>query len=217
MTFWAIVPVKPLRRGKSRLSAVLTEDERTQLNRQLLIHTVQVLNQVPGLEDVLVVSRDPQALAVARDHDARTLLEDGSPHLNVALARATVVARTYNARGVLIMPADLPHLNAEDVQTMLTAGDHPPVVVLAPDQRREGTNAMLINPAGLIEYDFGPQSFERHKALAEAAGVPVKVCELPSLAQDVDLPEDLAYLIGQADNWLRGEPQPPDPEELAES
>lgn len=214
MTFWAIVPVKPLRRGKSRLSGVLSEDERTQLNRQLLIHTVQVLSQVEGLEHILVVSRDPQALAVARDYNARTLLEDGSPHLNVALTRATAVARTYNARGVLILPADLPHLNPADVQTMLAAGEHPPVVVLAPDQRREGTNAMLINPAGLIEYDFGPQSFERHKRLAEAAGVAVKVCELPSLAQDVDLPEDLAFLNGQAADWLRPEPQPQNPEEL---
>ncbi len=29
MALWAIVPVKPLRRGKSRLAKVLTQDERT--------------------------------------------------------------------------------------------------------------------------------------------------------------------------------------------
>jgi len=36
MTLWAIVPVKPLRRGKSRLSGMLSEDERAHLNEVLL-------------------------------------------------------------------------------------------------------------------------------------------------------------------------------------
>ena len=39
MTIWAIVPVKPLRRGKSRLAGALSEDERTHLNQLLLEHT----------------------------------------------------------------------------------------------------------------------------------------------------------------------------------
>jgi 2-phospho-L-lactate guanylyltransferase len=58
MTLWAIVPVKPLRRGKSRLADVLTQDERTDLNRRLLVHTIDTLTAMPELEHVLVVSRD---------------------------------------------------------------------------------------------------------------------------------------------------------------
>lgn len=77
---------------------------------------------------------------------------------------------------------------------MLAAAQEPPVVVIAPDHRYEGTNALLINPAGLIEYDFGPNSFERHKKRAEDAGAKLVVCELPSLAHDVDVPEDLGFL-----------------------
>ena len=40
MTIWAIVPVKPLRRGKSRLAGLLSEEQRTCLNRYLLEHTL---------------------------------------------------------------------------------------------------------------------------------------------------------------------------------
>ena len=47
MTLWAIVPVKPLRWGKSRLAGVLTQDERTDLNSQLLAHTVDTLTAIP--------------------------------------------------------------------------------------------------------------------------------------------------------------------------
>lgn len=36
MSIWAILPVKPLRRGKSRLAGALTEEERAALNEELL-------------------------------------------------------------------------------------------------------------------------------------------------------------------------------------
>lgn len=205
MALWAVVPVKPLRWGKSRLASVLSEEERTSLNRKLLSHTIDTLIELPELEQVLVVSRDPEALALARYRGARTVLEDGAPHLNIALTRATVIATTYAARGVLILPADLPQISAGDIQAMIEAGTNPPVVVIAPDYRGEGTNAMLVNPAGLIQYDFGPDSFERHVAQAKSKGAEVKVLNLSSLAHDVDLPEDLTFLNGQLDYWTKKE------------
>jgi len=70
MTIWAIVPVKPLRRGKSRLAETLSEDERAELNQSLLQHTLQTLTDVKELEQVLVVSRDPHALTIARQFGA---------------------------------------------------------------------------------------------------------------------------------------------------
>lgn len=191
MTFWAIVPVKPLRRGKSRLAEVLTQDERTDLNRRLLAHTLDTLTAIPEIEHVLVISRDQSALALAREYGARTLQESGAPKLNLALARATVVAKNYATQGVLIVPADLPLITTEDVRAMLERAHDPPVVVVAPDLRRQGTNALLVHPVGLIEYEFGPGSFQRHCERALEAGARLEVCELPSLALDMDLPEDL--------------------------
>jgi len=188
---WAIVPVKPLRRGKSRLASVLTQDERADLNRRLLAHTLEALTAIPELEHVLVISRDQAALALAREYGARTVQESGTPQLNVALARATIVARNYATRGVLIVPADLPLITPEDVRAMLARADDPPVVVVAPDRRRRGTNALLVCPTGLIEYEFGPDSFLRHCERATRAGARLEICELPSLALDMDLPEDL--------------------------
>ena len=194
MTLWAIVPVKPLRRGKSRLSGALTEDERAQLNEKLLEHTLTTLSGLKELEQVLVVSRDPHALTIARNHGARTVREDGQPHLNTALTRATVVAQVYATRGVLILPADLPLLSRDDILALIERATNPPVVVIAPDRHQQGTNALLISPSGLIEYDFGPDSFRRHCERAREAGARLEIVTLPSLELDLDLPEDLALL-----------------------
>lgn len=196
MTLWAIVPVKPLRRGKSRLASALSEDERTQLNQFLLEHTLTTLAELKDVEQVLVISRDPAALSIAREHGARTVREDGSPKLNTALQRATVVAQVYATRGVLVLPADLPLLTREDIQAMIERAANPPVVVIAPDRHGSGTNALLISPSGLIAYDFGKNSFDRHCTRAKEAGARLEIMQLPSLALDLDLPEDLALLEG---------------------
>ncbi len=191
MTLWAIVPVKPLRRGKSRLAGALSEDERTELNRTLLQHTLKTLSDIKELEEVLVISRDPAVLTIARNYGARTVREDGQPELNTALKRATVVAQVYATRGVLVLPADLPLISREDVSILIERASEPPVVVIAPDRHEKGTNALLIAPSGLIEYDFGENSFQRHCARVKAADARLEIVNLPSLGLDLDLPEDL--------------------------
>jgi 2-phospho-L-lactate guanylyltransferase len=191
MTLWAIVPVKPLRRGKSRLAGALSEDERTNLNRSLLQNTLKTLSELKEVEEVLVISRDPHALTIARNYGARTVREDGQPELNTALKRATVVAQVYATGAVLILPADLPLITAEDVRALIERAGEPPTVVIAPDRHGTGTNALLISPSGLIEYDFGENSFQRHCQRAKEAGARLEIVNLPSLGLDLDLPEDL--------------------------
>lgn len=194
MTLWAIIPVKPLRRGKSRLAGALSEDERTELNRSLLEHTLKTLSALRELEEVLVISRDPQALALARSYGARTVREDSQSELNTALKRATIIAQVYATRGVLVLPADLPLITREDVLTLIEHAADPPVVVIAPDRHGKGTNALLMSPSGLIEYDFGENSFQRHCERVRETGARLEIVDLPSLGLDLDVPEDLEMI-----------------------
>lgn len=196
MSIWAIVPVKPLRRGKSRLAGMLTEDQRTRLNRYLLEHVLSVLKDVEEIEHTLVVSRDPAALALTREIGGRTVLENGAPQFNLALKRATAVAQLHGAHAVLILPADLPRIGARDVREVLRRGNRPPVVVIGPDRREDGTNALFVNPAGLIEYAYGPGSNHRHAENAGEAGARVEIVTRPAIGLDLDLPEDLEAVGG---------------------
>lgn len=171
----------------------------------MLVHTLEVLSQVPKVERMLVISRDSRALAVARKSGARTVTERGAPQLNKALSRATHLARGYGVSAVLILPADLPLITPEDVEKLIASGDNPPVVVIAPDRHGTGTNALLSSPPGLIEYDFGPDSYARHLAQAKASGTRVVICELPTLELDLDIPEDLELLRAWQDQVTMAE------------
>jgi 2-phospho-L-lactate guanylyltransferase len=194
MSLWAIVPVKPLRRGKSRLSAVLSEDERSQLNHQLFVHTIAVLKQVPAITDILVVSRDSDVLTEARELQVRTVTENGAPELNNALRRASLFSKSFSTEGILIVPADLPLMTPKDVTGFLGQCGHSPTAVIAPDRRRQGTNLLFTNPADLLVFSYGQESFERHINLARQKGARVEIVENERIARDLDVPEDYDLL-----------------------
>ena len=194
MALWAIVPVKPLRRGKSRLAKVISAEERADLNQYLLEHTIQVLSTIDEIENILVISRDTEALSLARDLGARTVQEYGSPGLNTALTRAVEIAKSYETCGILIIPADLPRLDADDLRRILIHRKQPPVVVIAPDRKKEGTNALLVCPPDLIEFSYGPGSFDKHSQAAKDGGIRLEILDLASLELDLDEPEDLALI-----------------------
>lgn len=193
MSIWAIVPVKPLRLGKSRLSGVLSDDERTVLNRMFLENALDILRTTPRIGQTLVVSRDPAALAIAREFGARTVLEDGTPNLNNALQRATMLAGSFDVNGVLVLPADLPLLTQPDIDNFIVTHTScaPPCVTISADRHNNGTNALLVSPPGLITYAYGPQSFSLHCEMARQKNAQVNIVTNYNLALDLDTPEDL--------------------------
>ncbi len=191
MNVWAVVPVKPLNRSKSRLSSVLTPDQREALSRQMLERTMNTLKQVKDLAGILVVSRDMAALRLARKYEAQTIQESGAPELNDALTRATQVLTTFNARGVMVVASDIPLMRTEHLEGMLSLAKFPPTLVIAADRHQDGTNIMLMRPPGLIPYCYGKGSFEKHVEAAKAIDAGLHVYESPHLALDVDTPADL--------------------------
>ncbi len=191
MSVWVIIPVKPLVRAKSRLSVALTPEQRQQLAESLMRHTIQVVKPIPQVAGVLVISRDTKALSIAREAGVHTVQESGAPELNHALMRATQVVSGMRGEAVLILPADLPLLAAEDILSMIALGREDNTMVIATDRAEDGTNAMLTRPPGLIRYAYGQGSYRRHIALAEDVGATVKTYSSERLMLDIDVPEDL--------------------------
>lgn len=183
-----VVPVRALEGAKSRLGAVLDAEERRDLVIGMLRRTVTAAREATGVSEVIVVSPDPEVLAVAQAAGARPLRQQ-SRGLNPAFQEARGAAAGVR---LLLLPADLPTITSADVAAILAAGDAAgsPSVVLAPDRHRRGTNALLLDPPDAIDPAFGGDSRAAHAWLAESADVPfVEVAGVLEL--DLDTPEDL--------------------------
>lgn len=190
----AIVPAKPFDAAKLRLAQVLEPAARVALSRRMFEQTLDVLARARGIARIAVVSRDEQVLQLARERAAWAIRETRSG-LNPALEQATAAARAQGLRAALIVPADLPKLEPRDVEQMIELGRTPPCVVIAPAQRDDGTNGLLVHPIGLIEYAFGRWSSIEHRRRGERAGARVEIYRSETIAFDLDLPED-AQMLG---------------------
>ncbi len=187
---WVIIPVKPLRRAKSRLARALKADQRAALARATFARTLDILASVDLIAGIVVVSSDLTVQDIARAKNAIPLAETESG-LNAAAAQACAWIAARGAAAVLIVPADLPLVTAADIESMIDLAREPACVVLAPDRREEGTNALLLRPPHAIRPAFGLSSFEAHRAQAIEGGLPVHIYRSATIALDIDLPADL--------------------------
>ena len=188
----AVVPVKDLRGTKSRLAPVLDPAARAGLTLYMMGRVVSRLIEA-GVNDVCVVSPDPVVLDEATRRGASPLPQK-SRGLNPALEEGRLRATGQGAPALLVLPADLPLIEAQDVHELLEDPEAP--VVIAPDGAREGTNALLLRPPDALPFLFGPDSFEAHLQAARDRHFEPRVCENAHLAFDLDTAGDLASYGG---------------------
>jgi len=198
---WAVVPIKALDQAKSRLAPVMGPADRRALVLEMLRHTLSVLRSSDGLRGIVVIGPDPEVGEVALAYGVEFLPESGGGGLNGALVQAAASLPARQGQGMLVIPGDLPHLRLSSIRELVRLAV-PCGVVIAPDLREFGTNALLLTPPDLIPFCFGLNSFRRHIAAAEAAGVTPIVVRSLDLAMDVDVPEDLGLVPGYEHLWF---------------
>ena len=198
MKIAAIIPVGTLEGAKTRLADTLDAEERHDLVEDLLARTVASALAVGRLDDVLVISPDPEVVTRAAEIGARTLRQR-TKGLNAGLAEARADAIAGGADAILVLPIDLPFVTPEAVAALLepltepSADDAVGHVVLVTDRHGTGTNALALRPPEIIDFAFGAGSRGRHRAAAEAANAAYTEVGGP-LTVDLDTPEDLVFV-----------------------
>jgi 2-phospho-L-lactate guanylyltransferase len=206
----ALVPIRSLAEGKSRLSGALSPEAREALTRRMLRRVVRAALDSGAVGTVLVVSPDPAALALAvvEGPGVVPLRQDRHrPGLNGALDQGRDWVAARHAAALLILFGDLPLLTTDDVRNLVRR-DAP--VVLAPDRHGTGTNAMLLRLGRFTEGDepfrfaFGPDSYAHHVDEAHRLELEIATALTPGTAFDLDTPDDLRLVMGDG-LWVTGD------------
>jgi 2-phospho-L-lactate guanylyltransferase len=193
MSALAILPIKSFKDAKRRLEPGLDPPSRRLLAEAMFSDVLVALKRVRSLDAVLVVTTDPVAQRIAGAYGARLLDEDDRGH-NYAAARGIRKALDEGAERVLVVPGDCPTLAPGEIDGLLARQHEVPSALIVPDRHGTGTNALLLAPPRSIEPSFGPGSRDRHAEFAREAGIHYEVVDVPTLALDVDTPEDLEAL-----------------------
>jgi 2-phospho-L-lactate guanylyltransferase len=195
----AILPVKSFSRAKQRLGASVAEDLRLELAGAMVADVMLALAETASIELTIVVTREDSVARTARRQGVFVLEDVAEEGQSPAAALGVRHALGAGIERVLCVPGDCPALDPAELDRLLAppegAGGHlEPEIVIVPDRHGTGTNGLLLSPPDAISPSFGPGSFERHRALALAAGVACRVERPPSLLLDVDTGADLAAL-----------------------
>ncbi len=201
MTIGAVLPVKDTGDAKQRLAGFLSAAERQRLALAMAEDVLETLARVPGLSDILVVTRDERAAALAARHGARVLTEPSNDGQSAAVERAAAAFGRTGVDSLLQVPGDVPGASVDEIEAVLAehkgARDNGPAVTLVPSHDRRGTNCVLCSPPGALPFAFGHDSFGPHCAAAWARGIAPRILPLPGLGLDIDTPDDLRAFIAR--------------------
>jgi 2-phospho-L-lactate guanylyltransferase len=182
-----IVLARDPRTAKTRLRGALGPAGRERLAAAMLDDVVAAA--VATGWPVLVVTDARSIAARARVAGASAMVAAARGTRDGA-RRGLTRAERGGAAAALIVAADVPLVRSADLRRIAAAGRRAEVVIV-PDRRGSGTNALFLRPPSRIAPRFGRRSLAAHRA---AAGVDGRVISIARLGLDVDTPADLQAL-----------------------
>lgn len=199
MSTAAVLPVKRFALAKQRLGESIDDELRLALARAMVSDVLLALARTPGVERTIVVTNEESVERDARESGAILIADSAEQGQSAAVSLGVARALAEGMTRVLCVPGDCPALDPVELSALLADGDQRQAaaaarVVIVPDRHGTGTNGLLLTPPDAIAPSFGPDSCERHRALARAAGVACRLRWPPSLLLDIDTGADLAAL-----------------------
>lgn len=195
-----LVPLRSLSGAKTRLDHVLDPAERAELATRLLHGVVEAVRAWGKADRLVVVAAEDAVTDLAAEFGAESVVQR-SGGMNEGLEEART-ALDGSVGTLLVLPADLPIVTASALERLerawaeLTAGpdgsaDGAGAVLVVTDSAGEGTNALLLQPPGLIRFSFGRDSARAHADASERAGARTRTVRDEELSFDLDTPADL--------------------------
>lgn len=200
-TPWAVVPVKSFALAKSRLDH-LAGPTRAELARSFFEHVLTAIIGSGRIDRILVATNGDDVAQLARERgcsvirDSRDTVAAPRGRLGDIVDRA--LGHIAGDHPVLILMADLPAVTSAEIAELAGAAvEHD--VVIAPDRREMGTNALGLSSPRAMATCFGHEdSFLRHLQRARDHGLRAHIQRDPGLALDIDVPGDHRALISRA-------------------
>jgi 2-phospho-L-lactate/phosphoenolpyruvate guanylyltransferase len=201
----AILPVKSFAHAKQRLGASVADPLRADLARAMVGDVLVALSETASIERTIVVTREDSVSAAARYVGALVVEDAAEESQSAAVALGVERALIEGFERVLCIPGDCPALDPAELDSLLAGAERE--VVIVPDRHGTGTNGLLLSPPDAIAPSFGPDSCERHLALAREAGAVCRIERPPSLLLDIDTGADLAALRERLPDALTSAPR----------
>ncbi|MEM3522746.1 MAG: 2-phospho-L-lactate guanylyltransferase, partial [Candidatus Bathyarchaeia archaeon] len=150
MSVFLIIPVKKLSDSKTRLSSILSPIERKALMLAMIKDVLKAAKSSKKIDNIILVSSDQNVFKISKEFNIEFLEERSQHGLNNALQNAIKYCIKKNSKSVLIIPADIPLVLAEDLEEIIGLSESSSIVI-TPSKNGCGTNALMLYPPNIIQ------------------------------------------------------------------
>ena len=191
-----LIPMRSLNEGKSRLSNLLSPNNREKLIKLLFIQLLKRLktlkHQAPLIfSDILVVTPCEEVEKISKDFHVHILREQNLDGLNSAVNKGICWSSENLYDSSLILPGDIIDPETEDIKKILDIGKKSRDSMVICPSTDFGTNALFLSLPTNFNVKFGPNSFFKHQKEAENISIRSIIAPVDSLKDDLDTGKDL--------------------------
>jgi 2-phospho-L-lactate/phosphoenolpyruvate guanylyltransferase len=200
MKIAAVIPMKSLHSAKSRLSNILTAQQRKNLAMYLLDATIKELKKSNFISEIIIVSNDKALKQYSCINNLR-FIKDSDEGVNQAVILADKYCIDKGINANIVIPQDLPFISAKEIDKICTISNkYHKCIIICPSKRFDGTNVLFRKPPDVIKTHYDNNSYMNHLKEAYKFKIPVESLDIVKLRFDLDTKEDLLELF-PLENW----------------
>ena len=191
----AVIPMKNLHFAKSRLSTILTLQQRKNLAFFLLNTTIKTLKESQLIYEIIIVSSDKTIEKFSLENSLK-FIKDSDNGVNNAVILADHYCIDNDIDANIVIPHDLPFISAKEIDQICTISEkYPKCIIICPSKRFDGTNILFRKPPNVIKTFYDDNSYMNHLKEAQKFNIPIESLDLDSLMFDIDTKEDLIEFL----------------------
>lgn len=200
MKIAAVIPMKSLHSAKSRLSNILTAQQRKNLAMYLLDATIKELKKSNFISEIIIVSNDKAVKNYSCLNNLK-FMRDSDEGVNKAVILADNYCIDNGLNANIVIPPDLPFISAKEIDEICTISNkYHKCIIICPSKRFDGTNILFRKPPDVIKTHYDDNSYMNHLKEADKFKIPIETLDIVKLRFDLDTKEDLLELF-PLENW----------------
>jgi 2-phospho-L-lactate guanylyltransferase len=200
MKIAAVIPMKSLHSAKSRLSNILTAQQRKNLAMYLLDATIKEIKKSCIISEIIIVSNDKAVKNYSCLNNLK-FIKDSEEGVNKAVILADNYCIDNGIDANIVIPHDLPFISAKEIDKICTMSNkYHKCIIICPSKRFDGTNILFRKPPDVIKTHYDDNSYMNHLKEAYKFKIPIESLDIVKLRFDLDTKEDLLELF-PLENW----------------
>ena len=166
----------------------------------MLEQVLQTISESSLQNNIVVVSRDEDALKICKKFGAKEIFDEKELGVNNAVSLADEYVHKEGFDASVVFPQDIPFMMPQDIDFLLQLQNSSKYVTIVPSRKFDGTNALIRKPATLMKTHYDEDSYKIHLQVGKSMTPNTSLVLVRRIMFDIDDPRDIEFMKTHYEN-----------------